>query len=182
MAKTMINIRFFTVADYREETDWLRRQHQSGWKLKKFFPPCFFAFEACQPEDVIYQLDYKNKRVTADYLQLFDDYGWKYCGSCLGWNYFRKPLSKIENDEEREIFSDTESKLTMVEHIFKTRILPLLIIFCTLIIPQLFMFISGTRAFDKAIFGMFALLAIVYLYIFIRVGFKLRQIRASLKN
>ena len=33
MRKTLVH--FFTIADYEEEEVWLRKQHNSGWKLVK---------------------------------------------------------------------------------------------------------------------------------------------------
>ena len=64
-------IRFFTIADYEEEESWLRNQHQKGWKLLRMTPPCFYVFERCQPEDVVYRLDYKNSTEDSEYLQMF---------------------------------------------------------------------------------------------------------------
>ena len=58
MNKTVI--RFFTIADYEEEEIWLRKQHRSGWKLTGMTPPCIYRFESCEPEDVIYRLDFRN--------------------------------------------------------------------------------------------------------------------------
>ena len=52
-------IRFFTIADYKEEERWLREQHKQGWKLVRMTVPCFYTFESCEPQDVIYRLDYK---------------------------------------------------------------------------------------------------------------------------
>lgn len=56
MSETKVKIRFYTIADFNEEEIWLRKEHQSGWKLVKMVPPCFYHFEKCQPEDVIYRL------------------------------------------------------------------------------------------------------------------------------
>ena len=57
MSKTKTFLRLFTIADYEEEEQWLRSQHQKGWKLQKIYFPCFYVFEECQPEDVVYRLD-----------------------------------------------------------------------------------------------------------------------------
>ena len=46
-------------------------------------PPCLYVFEKCTPEDVVYQLDYKNNAETSNYFQIFRDYGWEYIGRCL---------------------------------------------------------------------------------------------------
>ena len=53
----------------------LRTQHKDGWKFVKVTGIGIYHFEQCQPEDVIYQLDYnqeglKNKQ---EYVQMFAD-------------------------------------------------------------------------------------------------------------
>ncbi|MBR2577469.1 MAG: DUF2812 domain-containing protein, partial [Erysipelotrichaceae bacterium] len=53
MNKTMF--RFFTIADYEEEENWLREEHLNGWKMVKAIPPCAYVFEPCEKEDVIYR-------------------------------------------------------------------------------------------------------------------------------
>ena len=114
-------IRFFTISDYEEEEIWLRSQHQNGWKLVKMIVPCFFIFESCTPEDVVYRLDYKNNTENSDYFQIFRDYGWEYVTHCTGWLYFRKPVSETDMEQDTEIFSDDSSRIDMVNHIVKTR-------------------------------------------------------------
>ena len=81
MNKTVI--RFFTIADYEEEEIWLRKQHRSGWKLTGMTPPCIYRFESCEPEDVIYRLDFRNNERPEDYMQMMftaDEYV-SYCGT-----------------------------------------------------------------------------------------------------
>ena len=77
-------IRFFTISDYEDEEIWLRSQHQQGWKLVKMIVPCFYIFESCTPQDVVYRLDYKNNTENRDYFQIFQDYGWEYFARCMG--------------------------------------------------------------------------------------------------
>lgn len=132
--KTMI--RFFTIADFKEEELWLQKQHQQGWKLIKMIPPCIYRFEKCKPETVIYRLDYKNNRQNEDFMLMMKDYGWEYLTQCLGWLYFRKPASSINNENEGEIFSDNASRANMLQNIIYTRMFPLLIIFLCCIIPN----------------------------------------------
>ena len=126
MTETKKIIKIFTIADYMEEEAWLRQQSQKGWKFVKNTNPITYLFEKSKAEDVIYQLEYKNEAVTRDYLQLYQDYGWEYCGTYIGWNYFRKAAKLVEHAGENQIFSDRESKLNMISHIIKTRMLPLL--------------------------------------------------------
>ena len=54
--------KWFTVAKYEEEQEYLRQMHQAGWKLVKVSFLGFYTFEKCEPEDVIYQLDYNQER------------------------------------------------------------------------------------------------------------------------
>ncbi len=70
MNETKLKIRFFTIADYIEEEIWLRKMHNEGWKLVKMVPPCFYKFEKCEPEDVIYRLDFKDNTENPDYMKI----------------------------------------------------------------------------------------------------------------
>ena len=83
MSRTLI--RFFTIADYEEEEIWLRKQHQSGWRIVKMIPPCIYVFEECEPEDMIYRLDYKNSWQTEEYMQMFKDLTGRRSRIGTGW-------------------------------------------------------------------------------------------------
>lgn len=177
MNETKTWVRFFTVADYEEEERWLREQHRSGWKLKKTVLPCFFVFERCLPEDVVYRLDYKNKPMGGDYLQIFRDYGWEYCNRCAGWLYFRKRVAEMDTEQDGEIFSDDVSRVEMVDHIVKTRILPLLILFFSCLLPNFVRSLERSDPAAHAIAAVFTLLLLVYLFLFVYCGRKLRALR-----
>ena len=99
-------------------------------------PPCFYIFEKYTPAEVTYRLDYKNNLETGDYFQIFKDYGWEYICSCVGWLYFRKPSTQMDSEHDGEIFSDNESRIDMIDHVIKTRLLPVLIIFLCCILPN----------------------------------------------
>lgn len=178
-----MKIRFFTIADYKEEEEWLREQHKKGLKLKSMTIPCFYFFEECEPEDVVYRLDYQNGRENSIYKQMFQDFGWEYFEQCSGWLYFRKPASEMESEEEEEIFSDNDSRLDMVTHIFKTRMLPLMIIFLCCVIPK------TTMAFTRGYLGGFELgfqifwvvIFVLYTYMIVHCGLKFRKIRNELQ-
>lgn len=58
--------------------------------------PYFYVFESCEPQDVVYRLDYKNNTEAGDYYQFFHNYGWEYFNRCMGWMYFRKPVSALD--------------------------------------------------------------------------------------
>lgn len=176
MSKT--KLRYFTIADYEEEEIWLRNQHKNGLRLVKIVPPCFYIFEECTPEDVIYRLDYKNGSQSSEYIQIFRDYGWEYFEECVGWMYFRKPASQVETENDGEIFSDAQSKIDMIHHVIKTRMIPIFIIFLCCVIPNWVNAISGNLATPGNFFGIaFTVLMVLYLYLIISCGRKLRKLR-----
>ena len=177
MSETKTRIRFFTIADYEEEEIWLRRQHSSGWKLIRTVLPCFYVFERCAPEDVVYRLDYKNSTETGDYLQLYRDYGWECCERMSGWLYFRKPASACETEAEGEIFSDNATRVELISRIVKTRMLPLLALFFCCVLPGCLNSMSGRMPRAGLFTGIFTALLLVYLYLIVHCGLKLRRLR-----
>ena len=72
-------IRFFTIAEWEAEEVFLKEQHKKGWKFKKFTLPCFYTFEKCEPEEVVYKLDFANHNSedAESYRQMFKDEGWE---------------------------------------------------------------------------------------------------------
>ena len=63
--------RYYTIMEYEKEQEWLSRQHRQGWKLTAA-AACFYRFERCAPEDVVYQLDYspEGRKHPEEYVQL----------------------------------------------------------------------------------------------------------------
>lgn len=123
-------VKYFGLADYLEEERFLADQHRSGWKMvgsKKW--GWVYIFEKCEPENYIYQIDFKeNGQADDDYLQLFDDCGWEYFHKLNGWYYFRKEKTEVE--EENSIFNDAPSRAEMAKKIMSYQwavILPTLI-------------------------------------------------------
>lgn len=179
MANTKVMIRFYTIADFIEEEIWLREEHRSGWKLTGMVPPCFYHFEACEPEDVIYKLDYKNNAENEDYMQMLRDYGWEYLGHCFGWLYFRKPAAEVTVENEGELFSDNTSRSEMLTKVIKTRILPLTVIFLCCVIPNGLLALDGSSGAFFTIFWM--VLFAFYVYLLVHCGLKLRKMKEELK-
>ncbi len=177
-------VRFFTIADYEEEEIWLRDQHKSGWKLIKMTPPCFYTFESCMPEDVIYRLDYKNSAQTEEYMQMLKDFGWEYFAQCLGWLYFRKPAAAAESVEDGELFSDNVSRVELVSRIVKTRLVPLCVIFCCCLVPN---FANSARIAGFSGWGtffgiLFSVLFVIYIFLILHCGIKLARLRKKYQN
>lgn len=178
MGETNMKIRFFTIADFSEEEIWLREQHKAGWKLVKMTPPCFYTFEKCEPEDVIYRLDYKNNTENADYMQMMADYGWEYSGRCAGWLYFRKPAAEITDENEGELFSDQASRIDFLSNVMKTRLLPLAIIFLCCVVPNAFCVFDGASGIVLTCF--WAVMLIIYVYLLVHCGLKLKRLKSEL--
>lgn len=175
-------IRFFTIADYEEEEMWLHNQHKNGWKLLKMTPPCFYVFEKCIPAEVAYRLDYKNNTETGNYFQIFKDYGWEYIGRCIGWLYFRKPITEMDSERDDQIFSDNESRLDMIDHVIKTRFLPILIVFLCCILPNLARGVETSEPVTTVFTVFFLIMALLYLYLILYCGLKLRKLREKYRK
>lgn len=178
MSSKRLAIKFYTISDYEDEEIWLRKKHKSGWKLKKTVLPCFYIFESCTPEDVVYRLDYKNNTQNGDYFQIYQDYGWEYFNCCSGWLYFRKPVLQTDTEQDTEIFSDDISRIDMINYIFKTRMLPLLIIFFCCVLPNFVKsIIHRTLPFSDTITVIYTILFVLYLCLFLHCGLKLRKLK-----
>lgn len=178
---TKKEFRFFTIMEYKEEGEYLSKRHKEGWRFVSVSFPGIYTFESCQPEDVVYQLDYSKDGAEniAEYKQMFADCGWEHICEFVGFSYFRKPVSKMKQEEE--IFNDDDSKLEMLKRVFRGRMLPLIAIFLLMICPQLAMHSSGADVISNALFVMFFLLMLVYVGIFVKAGIAYRRLKARLR-
>lgn len=140
MKDSKTEFRYFSIPQWKQEERYLREQHKSGWKFVRVDGICRYHFQKCEPEDVVYQLDYNPDSVSRknEYIQMFRDCGWEYLQNYMGYSYFCKPASEMEADGE-EIFCDDESRLDMMKRVFAGRMVPLLILFFLVLIPQLVM-------------------------------------------
>lgn len=135
MMETKTQWKLFSIFAWEKEQAYLRKMHGDGWKLVKVTGPGRYHFEKCPPQDVVYQLDYNKDGLAskAEYRKLFEDCGWEYIQDFVGYSYFRKPVTT--DGVAEEIFSDRESKLRMLGFVLKNRMLPLLILFFTVLLP-----------------------------------------------
>ncbi len=157
--------KWFTIFEYDKEQYYLRMMHKSGWKFVKVTVIGIYHFEKCTPEDVIYQLDYNQEGLKNkdEYVTMFNDCGWEYLQDFFGYSYFRKPVT--DGNVNEEIFCDDESRLQMMERVFKGRMIPLLIIFLCCLMPN---FIINLLSFKNYILAGFIGFVIgLYLTIFI---------------
>ena len=136
MMETKKEVRYFTIFNHEDEQEYLRQNHMAGWKFVEVTGLGMYHFEKCEPEDVVYQLDYNKEGLSQknEYVQMFSDCGWEYIQDFFGYSYFRKSAKMMDGEEE--IFNDDSSKMAMMERVYKGRLIPLLITFCLLLIPQ----------------------------------------------
>ena len=155
--------KYFTIFEYEKEQEYLRQMHRSGWKLVKVTGLTRYHFEKCEPEDVIYQLDYnpQGAEQKEEYIQMFADCGWEYLQDYAGYSYFRKPAAAPGSDE---IFCDDESRLQMMKRVFKDRFLPLFIILSLLLVPQ---FIGSLFDGDAAVAVVLGIMIALYVWVFL---------------
>ena len=144
---------------------YLREMHNHGWKILLVSGLGTYHFEECEPAEVVYQLDYnqdglKNKD---EYVKLFADCGWQYLQDYCGYSYFRKSANEMQNGEE-EIFCDDSSRLQMMERVFKGRLLPLLILFFCIVVPQFILNIFVYHNYVGAI--LYACVFLLYISVF----------------
>ena len=162
--KTKKEFRYFSIFQYEQEQEYLRRRHQEGWRFVKVSGFGVYHFEECTPEDVVYQLDYNQEGLAhkEEYVQMFRDCGWEYLMDYAGYSYFRKPAAQMDGQEE--IFCDDQSRLEMMERVFKGRMTPVLVLFCAVLVPQFIMNLTIYHNFFLTV--MYAGILAVYLSVF----------------
>lgn len=177
---------YFTLTDFEEEEIYLREKHKNGEKFVKVKVPGCYYFEPCQPEDVVYRLDFYPKAAAEreNYQQMFADYGWEYLQDMNEFSYFRKKASE-EDAGDMEIFSDTESRLEMVKRIFTKRMIPILVIFLLCLVPNISNVVEGTATggvADWILFGFYVILLVWYLVLFVRCGVGFYRLKKKYSN
>ena len=177
--KTKKQFRWFTIFEYEKEQEYLRKMHASGWKFVKVTGLGSYHFEECTPRDVIYQLDYNSDGLAHkdEYLQIFRDCGWDYIQDYAGYSYFRKEVG--EDGVAEEIFCDDESRLQMMNRVIKGRMIPLLVLFFAILLPQFVLNLTIYNNYvSAAVSG--AILS-VYVTVFATVFVKYNQFRNKVK-
>ena len=145
--------RYFSIFNHEEEQEYLREQHKQGWKFHHVSGLGTYHFIKCEPEDVIYQLDYnqESSKNKDEYIKMFSDCGWEYIQDFAEFSYFRKPVAEM--NEEEGIFCDESSRLAMLERVYKGRMIPVLVIFITCVLPQFIINVQNSRYGLATIFG-----------------------------
>ena len=162
--------KWFTIFQYEKEQEYLSQMHAKGWKLNRVSGPGFYHFNKCEPEEMVYQLDYNQGGADnqAEYLQMFKDCGWEYLFDYMGYCYFRKPVSKMQGREA--IFCDDESRLDMMKRVIQGRVITLIPLFCCIVLPNFVRTFNDNDIFRKAGIGFsifFGLSFVLYVWIFV---------------
>lgn len=150
MKSSKKEFKYFTITQWKEEEEYLRSMHKKGWKLNNISFPGIYKFVSCEPEDMIYKLDYNPDGLNDkdNYLQLFQDCGWDHVQEFVSYSYFRKPADKTDGNED--IFNDDASRLDMMHKIFKFRIIPILFIFLFFMLPNIIRYYNSADSFGKS--------------------------------
>lgn len=96
-----------------------------------------------------------------------------------GYSYFRKPTCQMDGPEA--IFCDDASRLDMMTRIFKGRMMPLLLPFLLITLPQIVLQ-SQLKGFFSPLPIFFSLMLILYLLIFIIFGLQYHAYKKKLSQ
>ncbi|MBU1093953.1 MAG: DUF2812 domain-containing protein [Firmicutes bacterium] len=107
MKKSMI--RWFYPWKIDKEKEFLEKQSLDGYRLVKV---AFgrYIFEKDIPQKLIYQMDFRGlggKISEAEYMQIYEDAGWKLISKANGWYYF---CQEYAEKLDLTIFNDNDSK------------------------------------------------------------------------
>jgi hypothetical protein len=161
-----------------KEERWLNRMARAGWHLSA--PRgIYYRFEMGDPADMVYRMDYARpgKSGRGEYLGLFKDAGWEHVGDFSNWHYFRTPAG---SGPVPEIHSDLESRVAKYR-----RVLGLLAILMVVVWIPVLSSPGHQRpptAFWEVVRGVQAAGALFMLYVIIRLGLKIRELRRGHKK
>ena len=178
--KTKKQYKYFSIFNHEKEQDYLREMHKQGWKFIKVNGLGVYHFEECEPQDVVYQLDYNQEGLShkTEYIQMFSDCGWEYIQDYAGYSYFRKAAAEMNGDEE--IFCDDASRAAMMGRVFKGRLLPLVVLFTLCLLPQFIVNLVHLQNYGIAIFIGFVIG--LYLGCFVAFGIKYAKYKNKTKK
>ncbi len=159
---------FWAWQDDKEEI-WLHEMATQGFHLQTVGFPGSYEFEAGEPRNDFYRMDYFiDRKDYQNYLQLFKDAGWEHLGEMGGWQYFR---TTAEGNSIPEIYTDQTSKAQKYQ-----RLIAFLIVFLPIFLTITTRPIDSSSTFASLyllgkIIGMFLLLLYCYaiLMIFQRI-------------
>lgn len=87
----------------------------------------------------------------------------------------------MDSERDGEIFSDNESRIEMIDHVVKTRLLPILIIFLCCVLPNFIRSIETNDPLTTVFTVFFAIMTLLYSYLIVYCGLKLRKLRKNIE-
>ena len=170
---------FWHWEDDKEEA-WLGQMAKQGLHL--VHPGYFgrYTFSSGEPRNMVYRLDFvQSNKKDEFYFQLFRDAGWEHVGELMGWQYWRK---EVKPGETPEIFTDVESKVRKYQRLLGFLgivFLPVAMGLFNMRNLSMVPLASGSwiewffAGIGMLIFAVF----ILYIYIFLRIGMRIRQLK-----
>jgi hypothetical protein len=98
----------------------------------------------------------------------------------MNWLYFRKPASQVDGEKEGELFSDNESKVDMISHVLKTRMLPIFIMFPCCYLPYTVRTLNENSSVGYLVFWL--ILLALYLFLLFYCGLKFLRLNRKYKK
>ncbi|HDR3906910.1 MULTISPECIES: DUF2812 domain-containing protein [Bacillus] len=170
--------KFFAGWSLEKEEAFLRKMHQQGWALQKY--NIMYTFKETEPKDVIYKadfrLDYKDtKEKQKEYIEIYEMCGWKHVTSFAKWNYFCKEVE--EENELPDIYSEKDTRIQKLNEL----LLFFVIVFVTIMPTFYLCFLGPSESRIPYIFkGMVGFIGCMYLYIFINITWKIKQLKKEI--
>ncbi|MEZ0481207.1 DUF2812 domain-containing protein [Planococcus sp. SSTMD024] len=99
--------KFRVFMDIEKEENWLNAMAEKGWLCTRVSSLGYYHFEKRAESDHVIRIDYqsfKSKEAKERYIELYEDYGWKYLGGSY-LHYWLKPADGMD-----ELFSDRSSE------------------------------------------------------------------------
>lgn len=167
----MIKFRFYYDKD--KETNWLNEMVQKGYAMTKFFAG-FYTFEACEPGEYIYQIDFSDKLlgISKDYREFMEEAGAEIVQPWGYWIFLRQKTTS----GAFQLYTDTDSSIehyTKIRNMFKRAAVIELICF----FMEIFAAIYSSQLFIIA-----ALLIMAFFVGMLRTVIKTNQIIAGLQE
>jgi len=164
-----------------KEEQWLEAQARAGLHLVRATPFCRYTFRRGPGQAMAYRLDY-NRRVGSDpsYRRLFEDAGWEHALSCMGWEYWRKP---VQPGARAEIFSDSASKIEKYKRVLGLIVLANVPNAVNLAVLPAAWHTPASASFTGGVaYGLMTGLALLSLYGASRILRRMRQLRAGVPS
>ena len=142
-------VKAFQLVDYEKEERWLSSMAAQGWRFVDT-NGWKYTFERSEPQKVVYRIYCSDLSGDRENIKtMFRDYGWEFLVSVPSHSYFCRP-AEGQRAEDLELFSDTETRLTMVRRMLTGKIALLVFLLLIIIVPNLLRFAGVVRRREGA--------------------------------